>query len=341
MKKILIPLLFVSVTAFGQFTKPQLYTGINTNIRNKTASQLRIAAMLDSIVASMELAGGSFTLTNGSGTTASGSAVNLGGALTGNVSITSDQTHNVVFGSTTYANAINNFQVFTDNNISLATGDVVGGTTERTVFDFSKSLVQLGHITAGSVINQYTLNSGGHSFTIGGSVKFRVTSGIEINTGSDATGDTYYRNSGGFFTRLPAGTNGHVLTLAAGIPSWAAPVVSDGDKGDITVSSSGTVWKVDFDVSSVTTTTHNETATSGEKIILVDAATAGGTVTVNLPTAVGNRAKIHIKKTDAGANTIIIDGSGGETIDGSVTFPIYFQYQSLTLVSNGTNWFII
>lgn len=44
-----------------------------------------------------------------------------------------------------------------------------------------------------------------------------------INVGSDATGDIYYRSAGGVFTRLPAGTNGHVLTLAAGIPSWAAP----------------------------------------------------------------------------------------------------------------------
>lgn len=43
-----------------------------------------------------------------------------------------------------------------------------------------------------------------------------------INLGSDATGDIYYRNSGGALTRLAAGTNGHVLTLAAGLPSWAA-----------------------------------------------------------------------------------------------------------------------
>jgi len=49
------------------------------------------------------------------------------------------------------------------------------------------------------------------------------SSGTKLLLGSDATGDTYYRNSSGYLTRLAAGTNGHVLTLAAGIPSWAAP----------------------------------------------------------------------------------------------------------------------
>ena len=43
-----------------------------------------------------------------------------------------------------------------------------------------------------------------------------------INVTSDATGDVYYRSAGGAFTRLAAGTDGHVLTLASGIPSWAA-----------------------------------------------------------------------------------------------------------------------
>lgn len=47
-----------------------------------------------------------------------------------------------------------------------------------------------------------------------------------INIGSDATGDIYYRDSGGQFQRLPVGSNGNVLTLASGIPSWAAPASS-------------------------------------------------------------------------------------------------------------------
>jgi len=51
----------------------------------------------------------------------------------------------------------------------------------------------------------------------------RVSGTFKLDLGSDATGDIYYRNSGGLITRLPVGTNGHVLTLATGLPSWAAP----------------------------------------------------------------------------------------------------------------------
>lgn len=48
-----------------------------------------------------------------------------------------------------------------------------------------------------------------------------ITSPV-VNVTSDATGDIYYRDAGGLFTRLAAGTNGQVLTLASGLPSWAA-----------------------------------------------------------------------------------------------------------------------
>lgn len=50
-----------------------------------------------------------------------------------------------------------------------------------------------------------------------------------VNLGSDATGDMYYRNSGGALTRLPIGTSGQILnTDGTGIPAWVAnPAVSD------------------------------------------------------------------------------------------------------------------
>jgi len=43
-----------------------------------------------------------------------------------------------------------------------------------------------------------------------------------LNIGSDATGDILYRSGGGGLTRLGVGSNGEVLTLASGVPTWAA-----------------------------------------------------------------------------------------------------------------------
>lgn len=45
----------------------------------------------------------------------------------------------------------------------------------------------------------------------------------QINMGSDATGDTYYRTAGGAFARLPIGTSGQILqSNASSIPEWIA-----------------------------------------------------------------------------------------------------------------------
>ncbi len=43
------------------------------------------------------------------------------------------------------------------------------------------------------------------------------------NDASGATGDIYYRDANGNFARLAKTTDTHVLTLAGGVPTWAAP----------------------------------------------------------------------------------------------------------------------
>src|SRR5271170_1968160 len=59
-----------------------------------------------------------------------------------------------------------------------------------------------------------------------------VLGGVTMTLGSDGTGDVYYRASGGALTRLGAGSNGQVLELSGGLPSWA------------TVTGAGTVTSV-------------------------------------------------------------------------------------------------
>ncbi|QHN43190.1 hypothetical protein GII36_05060 [Candidatus Mycosynbacter amalyticus] len=40
---------------------------------------------------------------------------------------------------------------------------------------------------------------------------------------SGVTGDLYYRNSGGYFTRLGIGTSNQILAVSGGLPSWQTP----------------------------------------------------------------------------------------------------------------------
>ncbi len=72
-----------------------------------------------------------------------------------------------------------------------------------------------------------TPEPGAIEFT-GDSLYFTQTSGsirkklMLYNDASGATGDIYYRNSTGAIDRLPIGTSGQVLSVASGVPSWAA-----------------------------------------------------------------------------------------------------------------------
>ena len=88
----------------------------------------------------------------------------------------------------------------------------------------------------------------------------------------------------------------------------------------------------------VTAATHNEAHTSGIVVILGD--TTSNSITVNLPTAVGNTAIFSVKKTVA-ANTLTVDGLSTETIDGGLTAAWTSIYEAITLVSDGTNWSIV
>ncbi len=80
------------------------------------------------------------------------------------------------------------------------------------------------------------------------------------------------------------------------------------------------------------------TMSATDQVVLANAATAAFTVTI--PTAVGIAGtKISIKKTDSTANSVTITApTSGGTIDGNATISLNVQNQSVTLLSDGTNW---
>jgi hypothetical protein len=81
------------------------------------------------------------------------------------------------------------------------------------------------------------------------------------------------------------------------------------------------------------------TSTGIEEIFFI---TPTADINVNLPAAstAGDGYKYNIKNLASGF-TLTIDPNSTETIDGATTFAISTQYQSITIVSDGSNWFII
>jgi hypothetical protein len=133
---------------------------------------------------------------------------------------------------------------------------------------------------------------------------------------SGATGDLYYRDSGGSFVRLAAGSDGKTLRVASGLPAWSDATFSTATK------------------------TSNYTITGTDVVIFGDA--TSGNVTITLPTASANSGyRFYIKRIDASGNTLSIARSGSDTIDGQTSVNIAAQYDSYTIVSNGSLWFII
>jgi hypothetical protein len=84
--------------------------------------------------------------------------------------------------------------------------------------------------------------------------------------------------------------------------------------------------------------------TANKDITLVNA--AGGNVTISLPEITGPSPQtgkvMVVKRLDGSSNTVSVERSGStNTIDGSSSWQLYYKYETLTFVSDGSNWFII
>jgi hypothetical protein len=194
-----------------------------------------------------------------------------------------------------------------------------------------KITIRAGTATAGTAPLKFTSGTLLSSAEAGAvefntdSLYFTITSGTVrkkvaiYDDSSGATGDLYYRDSSGNFVRLAAGSNGSVLKLASGLPSWGTV------NGTFTTS----------------TQTSNYTITSTDTVVFADASSAN--VTITLPTASGLAGyRFYVKRVDSsGSNSVSIARSSSDTIDGQTSVTLSLQYMAIGLISNGSAWYIL
>lgn len=124
----------------------------------------------------------------------------------------------------------------------------------------------------------------------------------------------------------------------------------DDDKKDNIFVLNGT-WKVDNEEVTkggsylsgqynVVTKSIDYITSSNDDVILCNC--SGGAITITLYTAINNSGRmIAIKKIDNSNNNVIINTNDSETIDGDPTFNLVSKDESIKVISDNSNWYII
>jgi hypothetical protein len=146
-------------------------------------------------------------------------------------SATAALTYQTILVSGTSIKTVNSNSLLGSGNISVEP-TITAGTTaqywrgDKTWQTLDKTAVGLGNVE-NTALSTW---AGSTNITTLGTVATGTWSATAIGatkggTGQTtyATGDLLYASAANTLSKLVAGTNGHVLTLAAGVPTWAAP----------------------------------------------------------------------------------------------------------------------
>lgn len=131
----------------------------------------------------------------------------------------------------------------------------------------------------------------------------------------------------------------NLIVAGSGAKYWYNSGIGDEFLSPLVVASSGNGNGGSSTVD-VSTFNGNTTLTGSEDVVICDCSFSP--ITITLPAAGGFTGKTFVvKKKDSTGNTVTINTQLNQTIDGSLTRLIYSQYESMTFVCDGSEWFII
>lgn len=269
-----------------------------------------------------------------------GSAVNFTGSLVGDVTGTQGATVVSTVGTSSAANvhaAELLANAATDaNNASTIVRRSAGGNFTATTITAALNGAVTGNVTGdltgnvlGNVTGNVTGNVSGSSATFTGSLSGDVTS----------TGMT----TAVAFVGTSSAANVHAAELlanAATNANTASAIVKRDASGNFSAGVvTARIVTTGFTGAYVAKTA-DYTLTAADLVVGADC--TAGTIAITLPSAVGITGRQYIiKRLSDGGNTVNVITTSSQTIDGGTTANLAFQYQSITVVSDGSNWFII
>lgn len=200
----------------------------------------------------------------------------------------------------------------------------VDGTITATGVTVSGDVSVSGSITVASGVTIPSLTPASTTntlYNVAGSLYFN---GSEVGGGAGGAGSNWTIDDG----------NGNSEVVPSGstvVFSGVAPISTSYNPSNnvLSISSSNRTYNnitADFSMS------------DASDVVFMD--TTSGPINVYVPTAAGQGGKEIMIKLKAGSNSGVLIGSGVQTIDGQSQVAVYNTYESITLISDNSNWFI-